>query len=90
MGYLNEELFNAIDILMNKKLSKLPYDKTIIGIIIDDSNKDDHWYTIKYENIRFKAYGENQEYKKNDVVRIQVINGDFSKTKFITGFYITE
>lgn len=90
MGYLNEELFKAIDILINKRVSQLPYDKTIIGTIIDDSDKTNHWYIVKYDNIKFKVYSENIDYKKNDSVRIQVINGDFTKTKFITGIYVSE
>lgn len=90
MGYTNEQLFNAIDIILNQRLQNLSYNKTIIGVVIDDSRKNENWYRISSDNIKFNAYSENQIYNIGDQVRIQIINGDFSDTKFIEGIYVSE
>ncbi len=87
MSFDTEQLFQAIDIIVDKRLEDLYFDKTLVCTIKDDINKKNGQYTVSDGAISFIAYGESI-YNNGDQVRVSVPNGDFTQTKFIEGKYI--
>ena len=87
MAFDIEQLFGAIDIIVEQRLQDVNFDKTIICTIVDDSDKANGCYIVSDGTIRFKAYVSDSTYKNDDQVRVSVLNGDFSEKKFITGRY---
>jgi hypothetical protein len=41
-----EQLFNSIDLIVEKRIANLDYDKTIICTITDNSNKHNNKYSV--------------------------------------------
>ena len=87
MAFEVEQLFKAVDIILNQRLQDVNFDKTIICTIVDDSDKKNGCYVVSDGTIKFKAYVSDATYKKDDQVRVSVLGGDFSEKKFITGRY---
>ena len=87
MAFDVEQLFQSVDIILTQRLQDVHFDKTIICTIVDDSDKKNGCYVVSDGTIRFKAYVSDATYRKDDQVRVSVLNGDFSEKKFITGRY---
>ena len=87
MAFEVEQLFQSIDIILTQRLQDVHFDKTIICTIVDDSDKKNGCYIVSDGTIKFKAYVSDATYRKDDQVRVSVLNGDFSEKKFITGRY---
>ena len=66
MNQISENLFSAIDIIIQERLKNLSYDKTLLCTIVNDSNKYSGKYSVTYQNLTFEAYSENNSYKIND------------------------
>lgn len=88
MSFDVESIFGAIDVIVSNRLDGISYDTTMICTIVDDSDKDRSHYVVTDGSIRFDAYTNDTSYKVDDVVRVSVLNGDFSQRKFIVGPYI--
>ena len=56
---------------------------------IDDSDKKNGCYIVSDGTIRFKAYVSDATYRKDDQVRVSVLNGDFSEKKFILQEFVS-
>ena len=78
-----EDLFQAIDTIVQARIADLPYDKTLECKVIDISNAAKNIYKVEYENAKFEAISTIKNLAKNDIVYVQVPQGDFRKTKFI-------
>ena len=89
MNFTSEDIFNSVSTIVNQAISNLAFDRTVIATIIDDSGKKNGHYVVYDGSVKFVAYGDSS-YKKNEQVRIQVPNGDFTGTKFIAGKYISD
>ena len=87
MAFDIENLFKAVDILVERRLENVNFDRTIICTITDDSDKKNGCYIVSDGTIKFKAYANDTSYKTDDQVRVSVLNGDFSEKKFISGRY---
>ena len=87
MAFDVEQLFQSVDIILTQRLQDVHFDKTIICTIVDDSDKKNGCYVVSDGTIKFKAYVNDATYRKDDQVRVSVLNGDFSEKKFITGRY---
>lgn len=87
MAFEVDNLFQAIDIILEQRLQDVRFDKTIICTIVDDSDKKNGCYVVSDGTIKFKAYVNDATYRNNDQVRVSVLGGDFSEKKFITGRY---
>ena len=81
----NEILLQAVDTLIAKRLENLPFDKTIICTITDDSHKDEGAYTVTDGTVTFDAQAENKTYYKEEKVQVLIPNGDMSLQKTIIG-----
>ena len=87
MAFDVEQLFQSVDIILTQRLQDVHFDKTIICTIVDDSDKKNGCYVVSDGTIKFNAYVSDATYRKDDQVRVSVLNGDFSEKKFITGRY---
>lgn len=84
-----ENLFKAIDIITQERLTNLGYDKTIKATITDDSNADKGEYTVSDGSSDFVAYS-NVKYSIGTIVYVIIPQGDYDNTKLIVGKYTDE
>lgn len=92
-----ENLFQAIDTIIANRVSRLPYDQTIICEITNADNAEYGRYLVKtysqsngYNDVSFTAYSDNTEYVVGDRVYVRIPAGDFTQQKVITGNYVAE
>jgi hypothetical protein len=73
---------------VEKRIQNLEYDKTIICTITDISHAAQNKYKVSENGTTFfEAQGDGTTYAVGDQVRVLVLNGDFTKEKFIQGKY---
>lgn len=88
---MTQQLFKAIDAIVNERIRELPYDKTIVATIADITSANKGKYIVTTDsNITFDAYSENTSYHLNDRVYIRIPENNYSKQKIITGKYISD
>ena len=81
-----EAILNAVDYLVNNRISSIDRDKTITATIVACNNSITQEYKISYNGGYLIAYAqENMTYKKDATVFVLVPEGDFSKRKTILG-----
>ena len=87
-----DNLFQALDIILDQRLQNMNYDKTDICIITDDKDAKNGHYWVSPNNgeTRYEAYSESEEYKKGESVRVSILNGDYTQKKFIVGKYVVD
>lgn len=86
-----EQIFQAIDIIVKKRLEQLPYDQTIEAQIIKNDRAMYGEYTVKTKSeLTFKAYSNDCSYQMYQWVFVRIPQGDYTKQKTITGPIITE
>lgn len=91
-----EDLFQAIDTIIANRVSKLPYDQTIICTIENNSQAEYGKYWVKASNstsnldAKFAVFSNKTDYKVGDKVYVRIPMGDFTQQKVITGDYVVE
>ena len=80
---LQENLFQAIDTIVQARLANLPYDKTIECEIIDDSRSSIGTYTVKYQTVTFETSSNLIGLSKGDIVYVSIPQNDFTKEKIL-------
>lgn len=79
-------ILDAIDYLIDNKISRLDRDKTIIGSVVGCNNTLTGEYKIAYGNSYIEAYSQNGEsYNNNDSVYILIPSNNASDKKIILG-----
>ena len=78
-----EIVCEATSVIVEEMLKALHFDQTIIGTIVDDSEKTNGKYRISYNSVVFDAYSANTSLFKGDNVYVQIPNGDWSEQKMI-------
>ena len=65
----------------------ISYDQTIECKIVDNERRKEGIYTVSYEGAEFIAYAQDgsKAFYKNDIVFVQVPQGNFDNQKFILG-----
>ena len=83
----NNNIAQAIDILLNKRLSDLQYDQTIIAEIYEIVDSANGKYKIQYESVilEAEAIDVTKTYKLNRSVYVKVPKSDFSQKLIIEG-----
>lgn len=68
MKSITDELYKAVELLIDKKLSQLRFDRTVDSRIIDKTEKG---YTVMINGVRTtaKSYGDSV-YKTGDEVKV--------------------
>ena len=88
--WYNDNLCEAINIIVKASINELSFDKTIVCTVTDDSEKAFGKYTVTDGSTTFNAYSENDSYFVNAKVLVLIPNGDWGQQKRITGKYISE
>lgn len=77
-------IFNSIDIIVDKKLRELGFDKTIKCKVKADTSEN-ALVSVEYQGITFFADRLDKIYKKDDIVYVLIPQNDMSNKKFIIG-----
>ena len=86
-----EQLFEAIDAIVKERIRVLKYDKTVVATIIENQDAPYGKYKVSTDdNITFFAYADTSKYELKDKVYVRIPEGDYTKQKIITGYYIPE
>ena len=85
MNNVAENVFQAVDIIVNKKLEGLQFNRTEQATIINDSNAEKGQYTVKTETVQYDAFSENTQYRNNQEVLVNIPNNDYRGKKMIIG-----
>ena len=87
MNNIQESIFKAIDVITDKKIGTIKFDKTIECIIESDAEADKGKYTAKYQDIIINIFSNNNtvKYRHGTNVYVLVPQGDFSNKKTIIG-----
>ena len=79
-----DAIFQSIDVIIDKKLSKLDFDRTIIAEVIAQAS--DGVYRIKYQNQELLAYAiNNDKYTEKTSVYVLLPKGSTERRIFILG-----
>ena len=86
----SEELFGAIDTIIEKRLQALNKDTTILCNIEDNTDAEKGKYIVSNSGLQFDAYSDKTNYTIGQRVWVLVPDGDYENTKMIMGQYIGE
>ena len=85
-GQIAENIFGAIDTIIDKKLREAKYDSTISAKIIKVLDSNLGRYEVQYQDAKFTALSVGGgAYQVNDYVYVLVPTNDFSRDKYILG-----
>lgn len=85
-GMIAENIFSAIDVIVDKKLREAKYDSTIIAKIIKVQDSALGRYEVQYQDAKFIALSVGGGiYQINDNVYVLVPTNDLSRDKYILG-----
>lgn len=87
MSDISNQILDAVELLVDKKVSSAKYDKTIQATVISCVDEQTGKYKIKYQGNIFIAYSSDVSKTFSNGVSVYVIvpENDFSKTKTIIG-----
>lgn len=75
----------SFEIYYNERSKQNQYDITVEATVINTEKKPDNIYRVQSTGAEFDAYAIQGSYYKNDVVLVQIPNGDYKNQKFILG-----
>lgn len=87
---MQDNLYQAMEIITNSIIKDIPYDRTINCTIINDKDKKNGKYTVTNGSATFTAYSETEQYNVNDKVRVNIPEGNYGKNKYIVGKQASE
>ena len=87
-----DAILESINQIVSSRLESLPYDKTLICTIVDDSEKENFIYTVQEGSVKFKARAlDNKKYSVNQQVCVKIPLGDMtSNKKIIEGIFVSD
>ena len=85
MADLTENLFEAINIVTEKKLKAVKFDETISATIVDASKAEKGEYIVSTGSAKFTAYGTETKYREKDTVMVTIPQGNYDNQKIIIG-----
>ena len=86
---MTEQLFEAMDAIITERLRTLPYDKTLVATITDNSKANHYKYQVTTDdNIQFDAYSSVTNYEVGTRVYVRIPQGDYTKQKMITELWV--
>ena len=85
---IREQLFRAIDAIVENRLAALGFDKTVIATIINSDNAKQGIYQVTTDdNITFDAFSDQTDLYNDLQVYVRIPQGDYTKRKVITNLY---
>jgi hypothetical protein len=81
MSSYENNICEAIELIVNKAVSEASYDRTIQGTIVSCDDATVGQYTVKYQDSKFTAFssGTSVSYTKDTEVYVLIPNGDSTK-----------
>ena len=86
---LLDDVFSAVDVITQKRIESLDFNKTVKCSIVNNINADKGEYTVTDGSATFLAYSEKKDYKIGAYVYVLIPNGDYAQQKMIVGKYVT-
>ena len=78
------EIFcEAVDKIIEERLSGIHFDQTIVCKIIDDKDKAQGKYIVSYNQTKFEAYSSTTNFTNNTEVYVQIPSGNWNEQKII-------
>ena len=74
-----------MEVYYNSKARENQYDITVEATVINADLKPQGIYRVKTDSAEFDAYTTTGNYYKNDIVMVQIPNGNYSNPKYILG-----
>lgn len=86
-----ENLFQAVDTIVNERVKNLPYDRTIRAKIYNNSQAYYGLYQVTTNDVDyFNAYSNDMSYNIGDEVYVRIPKAEYTEQKVIIGKYIPE
>lgn len=87
MSKIEQSILDSIEILLDKRVSQLQFDRTVRATIIEKQDQSIGRYKVRYQNSEFSAYAIDSDatYRDNDQVYVEIPSSDYNKTKMIIG-----
>lgn len=90
MGEIANNLFQAIDVIVDEKLRKLKYDKTIVAKVLslqtDNINYSINEYLVQFQDTKITAYSLSDiEYQPGDLVYVLIPESYVDSFLYIVG-----
>ena len=84
---LADEVLDAVEILVNNKVSGLQFNKTVRAKIAETMDASIGKYRVQYQNSYFTAYASDSDtnYSKGTEVYVEILSNDFEKNALIIG-----
>ena len=84
---LADEVLDAVEILVDNKVSGLQFNKTVRANIAEIVDASIGKYRVQYQNSYFTAYASdsNSNYSKGTEVYVEILSNDFEKNALIIG-----
>ena len=83
---IEQNICDAVDILVNRAISQANFDKTISAIVVECIDEVSGRYKVRYQEGTYYATSDNAaHYGVNTEVYVLIPGGDFSKEKKIIG-----
>ena len=82
---VSDTLFEALDIIINKRIEAVQKDKTILCVVEDNSKAEEGEYIVSNASAKFTAYSENTAYRNGQNVWVLIPEGDYNNEKKIIG-----
>ena len=88
---MSEQLFEAIETIVDQRLSQVKFDETIQCTIVKAVSNETNVYEVKNNQVIYQAIAkEGETYQENDVVYVNIPSGDYtSMEKIIIGKYVS-
>ena len=81
-----DQICDAVDVLINKRVSSLQFDRTVRATVLSVENASIGKYRVQYQNSIFYAYADpDTSYKPKAQVYIEIPSSDYNKVKLIIG-----
>jgi len=87
-----ENFLEAMDLIVQKRLENLKYDKTILCEVIEVLDDEQRVYRVSDGSNTFIAYAISSQFvfEEGDSVYVNVPNGDYNQQKYILGREVTD
>ena len=82
---INENIYRAIDTIIDARLQNVNFNSTVLCTIVDDSKAASGIFTVDNAGIKFQATSMDKSFKVNDQVYVTVPNNNFDAQKIIIG-----
>ena len=80
---IQQSIYDAIDVVVNKRNSELRFDRTINCVIEEVKNLITGEYKVRYLDEAFSAYAPGTNYRVGRMVQVLIPQGDMSQRKTI-------